>query len=86
MLQIPLSPDTTKALEERARASGVDVTVYAARLISDGLNAASADELLAPFRKQVEDSRLGDDQLDTLGELLRDEAWQESKGAKTENS
>ena len=82
MLQIPLSPDTEAKLRERARANGEDVSAYAARLLSDALSAPSVDELLAPFRKQVEESGISDGELDQLGEELRREVRQEKQARK----
>jgi hypothetical protein len=61
MLQIPLAPETEEALRERAKANGQDVASYAARLIQEALSAPSVDELLAPFRKQVEESGITDE-------------------------
>jgi hypothetical protein len=73
MLQIALPPDAEEMLRERAKANGEDVASYAARLLKDALGTPSVEELLAPFRKQVEESKITDDELDQMGEeLLRD--------------
>lgn len=82
MLQIPLPPETEALLRERASAKGEEVSAYAARLLSEALRAPSADELLAPFRKQVEESGITDEELDALGESLRDEVWREHQARK----
>ncbi len=82
MLQIPLSPDTESTLRQRAEASGEDVASYAARILQEALCAPSVDELLAPFRKQVEESVITDDELDKLGEELRREVRQEEQSRK----
>lgn len=82
MLQVPLPPDTEETLRQRAKASGEDVGSYAARLIREALDAPSVDELLAPFRRQVEESGITDKELGELGEELRDEAWQEHQARK----
>ncbi len=79
MLQIPLTPDAEQMLRDRARATGEDVSVYAARLLKDALCAPSVDELLAPFRRQVEESGITDVNLDLLGESLRHEVWHEQQ-------
>jgi hypothetical protein len=86
MLQVSLSPDAEKALRERASASGEDVGSYAARLLKQALSSPSADELLAPFRKQVEESDLTDGQLDQLGEELQREVRQESAAQKSKTA
>ena len=82
MLQIPLPPDTEEALRERAKASGEDVSSYAVRLLQEALGAPSVDELLAPFRKRVEESGMTDEQLNQLGEELRREVRQEQQARK----
>ncbi len=79
MLQIPLTPVAEELLQERAKAHGEDVASYAARLLQDALVAPSVEELLAPFRKQVEESGITDAELHSLGEELRTEVWQARK-------
>ena len=86
MLQIPLPPDAEEALRERAEANGEDVSSFAARLLQNALNAPSVDELLAPFRRQVEESGISDGELDQLGEELRREVRQEHKARKTKTA
>jgi hypothetical protein len=84
MIQIALPPDTEETLRERAKASGENIASYAARLLQEALSTPSVDELLAPFRKQVEESGITDPQLDQLGEELRREVRQErARKAKT---
>lgn len=77
MAQIPLPPDAEEVLRERAKARGEDVASYAARLLQEALATPSVDELLAPFRRQVEESGVSDEQLDQLGDELRREARRE---------
>jgi hypothetical protein len=79
MLQIPLPPDVEARLRERAKARGEDVSALAARLLEDALSTATVDELLAPFRRQVAESGITDDELDRLGEELRDEVWRDAQ-------
>lgn len=86
MLQIPLPPDTEQTLRERANANGEDVASYVARLIQQALAAPSVDELLAPFRKQVEESGIADDDLNRLGEELRQEVRQEKQARKARSA
>lgn len=82
MLQIPLPPDAEETLRQRAKASGEDVGAYAARLLQEALSAPSVDVLLAPFRKQVQESGITEEELDQLGEELRDEVWRERQARK----
>ena len=79
MLQVPLPPDIEATLRQRAKENGEDVGVYAVRLIQEALSTPSADSLLAPFRKQVEESGIKDKELDRFGEELRDELRQQRK-------
>ena len=84
MLQIPLPPDTEETLRERAKASGEEVASYAVRLLQEALSTPSVDELLAPFRKQVEESGLSDEQLNRFGEELRNDARREQRARKAD--
>jgi hypothetical protein len=86
MLHVPLSPDTEQVLRERARAHGEDAATYAARLIKDGLNTTNVEELLAPFREQVDQSGLTDAELDEFGETLREEVWQQQQAKKSKTA
>lgn len=86
MLQIPLTPQTEAVLRERAKARGEDVTAFAARLLQEALTAPSVEELLAPFRQQVEAGGSSDEALDTLCEELRDEVWQEQQARKAKRA
>jgi hypothetical protein len=83
MIQIALSPDTEAKLRKHAAANGDDVSAYAARLLEQALSTPSVDELLAPFRAQVEASGMSDAELDQLVEELRNEVWQEQQTRAT---
>lgn len=86
MLQIPLPPDTEETLRERAKANGQDVSSYAARIIQEALSTPSVEELLAPFRREVEESGITDEGLDTLGEELRRDVRQEHRARKAKTA
>lgn len=86
MLQVPLPPATEQTLRERAKASGEDVAAYAGRLIQEALTAPSVDELLAPFRNQVDQSGISDAELDRLGEELQQEVRQEREARKAKTA
>jgi hypothetical protein len=74
-LNIALSPDTEARLRERAEAEGEDVASYAARLLREAVASPSIDDLLAPFRQQVHESGMTDEQLDEFYDDLRDKAF-----------
>jgi hypothetical protein len=82
MLQVPLTPETEATLRQRASEHGEDVAAYAARLLRDAVTAPSVNELLAPFRRQVEQSGVTDEELDGLCEELRQDVWQEQQTKK----
>lgn len=85
-ISIPLSPEAEARLRERAKAAGEDITAYAARVLHEALTSPSVDELLAPFRKQVEESGMSDDQLDELYEDLRNKVWDEHQIKRTKSA
>ena len=85
MLQILLPPDTESALRERAKANGEDVASYAAHLLQQALCTPSVEELLAPFREQVEKSGISDEELDQLGDELRRDARQSNHARSAES-
>jgi plasmid stability protein len=72
VLHIQLPPDTEAKLRERAATCGQDVAAYAARVLEEAVVTPSVQELLAPFRRQVEQSGIADEELDGLFEELRD--------------
>jgi hypothetical protein len=77
-LIIPISPDIERKLNDRAAAEGKDaVTIAREALEEKPQGPRTLDEVLAPFRQQVADSGMNDNQLDEFYEELRDEAWQQ---------
>jgi hypothetical protein len=83
-IRISLPPDAEARLHAKAEAVGQDVTSYATQLLSEALTAPSVDELLAPFRRQVEESGISDQELDEFYEDLRDKVTQERNQAGAE--
>jgi hypothetical protein len=86
ILEVPVNPETEAALRERASARGEDVASYAARVLQEALTAKSVDDLLAPFRRQVDESGATDEELDDLCEDLREEVWQEHQARKAKEA
>ena len=80
-LSISLSAETQAKLSERAAAKGQDVSEFASRLLAQALQAASIDEILAPFRQQVADSRMSDDEFDRVCDELRGEVWADKQAS-----
>jgi hypothetical protein len=79
---IPLTSETEAKLRERAIAAGEDVVAYATRIFEEAVCTPSIDDLLAPFRQQVEQSGMSDSELDAFFEGLRDEVWAEQQAKR----
>lgn len=78
---IGLPVDVLQALVEKAEEMGVTPEEYARRLVEDGLFARERtfDEILAPFRREVEESGITDEELDNLFMQARRDYHQEEK-------
>jgi predicted transcriptional regulator len=83
-ITIDLSPETERKILERAARSGQDVTAYIHRLIERDIQGV--DEALAPFRRQVDESGMSDDELGAFFEGVREEVWQERHGRPSQSS
>ena len=84
---VNLPPETEARLQARAAAQGQEVSAYVQQLIENELqNALSLDEVLAPFRKQVEESGMTDEELEAFFEEVREEVWQEKQAQKGKSS
>ena len=76
-LSISLSPQAEEKLRQRARAAGIEPTVYASELLENLVTKPTLEEILAPFRKRVAERKMSDEEIEKFYEELRDEAWQE---------
>lgn len=86
-ITIRLSSDEECRLSERASQNGQDVVEYIRRLIEKDIQTtATLDEILAPVRKQFEESGMSDDDLDALVDEVREEIWQERQARRNETS
>ncbi len=76
-----LRAETLKTLDERARRSGKTAEEYARDLIEEEISSSEMtfDEILAPIRKQVEDSGIPDEELDELFMRARRDYWREQQ-------
>lgn len=81
---LELEPEVEEALQKKAIADGKDVQNY----IEDSLRKLalqpSLDEILAPFRREVAESGITDDELDALVEEAREENYQEKLAKERE--
>jgi hypothetical protein len=94
-LTITLPPKTEQALRQRAEESGLAPDALARLLIEQGLNGgqevsqrrpagAALDEVLAPFRQEVEESGMTDDELRDFLTAVRDEVRSEKRGGRVQ--
>jgi hypothetical protein len=84
-IKIELEPDEERALRERARTSGRDLSDYVHQVLAEhlrsgrGLETASKtfDEVLAPIREGWRQSGMTEDEITALFEETRDEVRKE---------
>ena len=62
-LKIKISGEAEARLKERAAAHGKDPTAYAAEIVEEAVAKPSLDEVLAPLRREFEESGMSDEQL-----------------------
>ena len=80
-ITIDLNPEEERQLSERAARNGEDVGNFIRGLIAREIQspATSLDEVLAPVRRQFEESGMTDAELATLVEEVREDIWQEER-------
>ncbi len=77
---LELEPEVEDALKKKATLSGFPMDSYIKNLIERDISPRpTLDEILAPFRREVEASGLTDDDLDALVEEAREEIYRERK-------
>ena len=81
-LRLRLSQKARQKLVRQAALCGQNLDAYASNLLEHAITQPSADELLAPFRKQVAESGLSDEELDALHEGLRNKVWSVKQGRR----
>ena len=79
-ISISLSPTAEARLREKAAAIGQPLDVYASGVLERAAVAQSADQLLEPFRRQVEASGMSDLELDAFFEDIREKAFRDRQG------
>jgi hypothetical protein len=87
-ITIHLSPDVEESLKTQAAKDGLPVEAYVTSLVHEGakrrdridlLAEKPFDEILAPFRRDIERSGMSDEELDNLFTTARKEASREMK-------
>lgn len=79
-ITIDLRPDQERRLAERAARAGQDIADYVHRLIDRDIDAEGLDAILAPVRRNFEESGMTDDDLAALVEEVREDIWREEHG------
>ena len=85
-ITISLSPEQEKRLAERAAQAGQEVVPYIHQLIDRDLEAESLDAILAPVRRNFEQSGMTDEDLAALVEEVREDIWREKHGRPSKTS
>lgn len=86
---LELEPDVELTATKQAEAEGLPLTKYVESVLREAilkrqrvekLSEKSFDEILKPFRSEVEERGVTDDELDTLFQQARREASQARRG------
>lgn len=79
-LTITLKPETEAKLKNLSNARNYDVDDFIEKLIEDESNKLrTIDEIFAPFRKNIEESGISEEDLDALFLQARKEVYAEKK-------
>jgi predicted metalloprotease with PDZ domain len=81
-ITIELTESTERILAERAAKYGQSLEVFAAKVLDRASRQKSLDEVLAPFRQEVAESGMTEDEFGAFIEEIRDEIWEEKHGGK----
>jgi hypothetical protein len=80
-ITIDLPSEVENALLEKASANGKDIQNYIEDLLRKQALRPTLDELLAPVRRDFEESGMGEEDLNDFFDDLRDKVWQEKQNA-----
>lgn len=78
-LTISLPKEVGTALEHKAKLNGRETAEFVEDLVTKEVHSPSLDEILAPFRRQVEESGITDEELDDLFTEARKEVFRAKK-------
>jgi hypothetical protein len=85
-ITINLSPDQQRRLTAKAAQAGRDLSAYVQQLIDRDIDVESLDAILAPVRRNFEQSSMTDEELTTLVEEVREDIWRETHGKPSKSS
>lgn len=80
-ITIDLPSEVENALLEKASANGKNIQNYIEDLLRKQALRPTLDELLAPVRRDFEESGMGEEDLNDFFDDLRDKVWQEKQNA-----
>ena len=82
-LVITLPAELEAKIRRRAADAGKDANTFAVEALEEKLHEPrTLDEILAPFRKQIVQSGMSEQEADQFYETLRDEVWQQRRDSK----
>jgi hypothetical protein len=79
-ITIELPEETERILAARASEYGQTLETFVAKVLIREARKKSLDEVLAPFRKEFEESGMTEEELGDLIQEARREIWQEKHG------
>ena len=82
MITIDLPSEVEIALREKATVDGKDIQNYIEDSLKKLALQPSLDEILAPLRKNFEESGMSEEDLDNLIESERQAMWKEKNGKR----
>jgi hypothetical protein len=85
-ITIDLSAEQQRRLAAKAAQSGHELSAYVHQLIDRDLEAESLDAILAPVRRNFEQSSMTDEELTALVEEVREDIWRETHGKPSRSS
>jgi hypothetical protein len=85
-ITINLSPDQQRRLTAKAAQAGRELSAYVQQLIDRDIDVESLDAILAPVRRNFEQSSMTDEELTTLVEEVREDIWRETHGKPSKSS
>ena len=83
MIELPLPEELLRLIDERARTTGLPREAYIRAVLSKDVGGEpSVSDILAPFRDQVAESGISDEELDRLSSQAREESYRERNPSK----
>lgn len=82
-IEIPFPEELLRLVDEKAQSTGLDRDTYIRAVLSkDVASEPAISEILASFRDQVDDSGIGNEELDRLFVEGREESYRERNSSK----